>query len=161
MKSRIALLAAIALALPLTTMAAESGHDHGHDGHGAAPAKLELNAGKKWEIDEPMHKAMNEIKSQIETALPAAHSGKMTNAQYNALAKGLTNQTTFIVQNCKLDPKADAQFHILLGEMISGIDTIEGKQAKTKRAKGVVKFVEVLDAYGKHFNHAGWTPIKH
>jgi hypothetical protein len=43
MKSRAFLFAAISLAFPLTLLAAESAH---HE-HGAAPHKIELNAGKK------------------------------------------------------------------------------------------------------------------
>lgn len=74
MKSPAFLLAAIAFALPLATLAAEPAH-HQHD---AAPGKLELNAGQKWASDAPLRKAMDSMKEQVAAALPAAHAGKLT-----------------------------------------------------------------------------------
>jgi hypothetical protein len=154
MKTRMLMLA-VALAFPLTTLAAESTHD-GHDAHGKQ--KLELNAGKKWTTDDALRKGMSSIRTAIATALPAAHSGKVSNAEYDALGKELNTQVVYIVENCKLDPKADAQLHVIVGELMSGIDTVEGKQKK-KRAEGVVRVAQALNAYGKHFDHAGWQAI--
>lgn len=155
MKSRAFLLAAIAFALPLTTLAAEPAH-HQHD---AAPGKLELNAGQKWASDAPLRKAMDSMKEQVAAALPAAHAGKLTPQQYRALGAALTGQIGYVVQNCKLEPEADAQLHTILGQLTAGIDTIEGRQGQD-RALGVVKAAQALNAYGKYFEHAGWQPVK-
>lgn len=159
MKSPKVLLLAIALALPLTTLAGEAAkheHEHGAAGH----AKLELNAGKKWATDEPLRHAMTNIRATVATALPAAHGGKMTPEQYDALGNDVNEQITYIVQNCKLDPKADAQLHIVLGGIMNGIDTATGKQHDQERALGVVKIAQSLNSYGKYFDHAGWKAIK-
>lgn len=157
MKSPKFLLAAAALAFPLTILAAESGH---HD-HGAADApQIQLNAGKKWTTDEPLRQGMMAIRNATATALPAAHSGKMTTAEYEAFGKYLGGQLGYIVENCKLDPKADAQLHIIVSDISSGMETVEGKLADKKRAAGVVKVVEALNTYGKYFDHAGWKSIK-
>lgn len=156
MKSRKLMLAAMALALPLAGLAAEAGH---HD-HGAMPAKLELNAGKKWATDEPLRKGMDSMRSQVAAALPAAHTGKLAPAQYEALGKDLNAQLADIVRNCKLDPKADAQLHVVIGDLADGIETMEGKRQGKGRASGVVKVAQALNAYGKHFDHAGWKAIK-
>lgn len=157
MTSRMMTLAAIALAFPLTVLAAESGH---HDHGGQKPHKLELNAGKKWETDEALRKGMTSIRSAIEAALPGAHAGKTSNSEYDALGKELGGQVAYIVQNCKLDPKADAQLHVVVADIVNGVDTIEGKQHNKKRAMGVVKVAQALNAYGKHFAHDGWQPVK-
>ena len=149
------LMLAVALAFPLTTLAAESAH-HGHGAHGKQ--QLELNAGKKWATDDALRKGMSSIRTAIATALPAAHSGKISNAEYDALGKELNAQVAYIVQNCKLDPKADTQLHVIVGDIVNGIDTVEGKQHK-KRAAGVVHIAQALNAYGKHFDHAGWQAI--
>ncbi len=154
MKSSTLFLAAITLAFPLTTLAADS-HDHG-----ATPQKIELNAGKKWPTDEPLRKAMGIIKEQVAHALPEAHAGKLTPAQYEKLGQDINGQIAYIVQNCKLDPKADAQFHVIVGELAQGIETLEGKQQGKKRALGVVKAVEAVNTYGKYFDHPGWKPVK-
>ena len=157
MTSRILSLAAIALALPLSVLAAESGHDS----HGAhAPQKVELNAGKKWETDDALRKGMSSMRASIATALPAAHAGKLSTAEYEALGKELGSQVAYIVQNCKLDPKADAQLHIVVADIVNGVDTIEGKQHNKKRAMGVVKVAQALNTYGKYFDHDGWQPVK-
>jgi hypothetical protein len=38
---------------------------------------------------------------------------------------------------------------------------MEAMKAGSHREEGAVKVVEALNAYGKHFNHPGWKPIKH
>lgn len=157
MKSPKFLLLAIALALPLTTLAGEAAkHEHG----AAAHAKLELNAGKKWTTDAPLRQAMNNIRSSVATALPAAHGGKLTPAQYDALGDGVAVQIGYIVQNCKLDPKADAQLHVIVGDIMTGIDTAAGKQHEQERALGVVAIAQSLNSYGKYFDHPDWKSIK-
>lgn len=151
------LFAALALALPLSTLAAESGHDH----HASQEKQtLQLNAGKKWATDDALRKGMTSIRSAVATALPAAHAGKMTAAEYDALTKELSGQVGYIVQNCKLDPKADAQLHIVIGDIAGGIDTARGQVQGKDRAQGMVKIVQALNSYGSHFDHAGWKPIK-
>ncbi|MEO7032125.1 MAG: hypothetical protein ABI351_06950 [Herbaspirillum sp.] len=154
MKSPVFILAAVALALPLATIAAESApHDHG-----ATPTKVELNAGKKWASDAPLRKAMNTIRQEVVTALPSTHAGKMTPEQYQSLSTAITGQIGYIVQNCKLDPKADAQLHAVLGQMTEGIDTLDGKQGDD-RAAGVVKVAQSLNNYGTYFQHPGWKAV--
>lgn len=157
MTTRMMTLAAIALAFPLTVLAAESGqHDHGAH----KPQKLELNAGKKWETDEALRKGMSSIRASIEAALPGAHAGKMSPAQYDALGKEVEGQVAYIVQNCKLDPTADAQLHVVVADIANGVDVIAGKQHNKKRAGGVVKVAQALNAYGKYFAHDGWQQVK-
>lgn len=157
MTSRILTLAAIALAFPLSVLAVESGHQE-HGAHG--PQKIELNAGKKWATDDALRQGMSSIRKSIAVSLPAAHAGKMSAAEYDALGKELGAQVAYIVQNCKLDPKADAQLHIVVGDIVNGIDTLEGKEQNKNRALGVVKVAQALNSYGKHFGHTGWQSIK-
>lgn len=156
MKFTASLLGAISLAFPLTLLAA--GHDH-HE-HGAAPQKIELNAGKKWATDEPLRKGMGTIRGRIAGALPQAHAGKLTPAQYEQIGQDLNGQVGYIVQNCKLDPKADAQLHVVIGELTQGIDTLEGRQPEKERALGLVQAAQAVNTYGKYFEHAGWKPVK-
>lgn len=156
MKSPIALMLAVALSSPLAALAATDAHDHGK----SAPHKLELNAGKKWGTDDALRQAMSTIHQTVSQTLPTAHSGKAKVADYETFGKDVTAQITYIVENCKLDPKADEQLHIIVADMMSGVEAAEGKEGEKKRAAGVVKVAQAANAYGKHFNHAGWKAIK-
>ena len=156
MKSPLALLLAVALSSPLAALAAADAHEHGN----SAPHKLELNAGKKWGTDDALRKGMSTIRASVSQTLPAAHSGKATAADYDAFGKDVTAQVTYIVENCKLDPKADEQLHIIVADILNGVEAAEGKQGDMKRASGVVKVAQAANAYGKHFSDAGWQAIK-
>lgn len=155
MKFFTPLLIVATLASPLATLAA---NQHGHDG--AAPQKIELNAGKKWATDAPLRQAMTAIRSSVAATLPAAHAGKASNADYDALGREVTVQVAYMVQNCKLDPKADAQLHTIIGDMMNGAEAAEGKQPDKSRASGVVKIAQGLNTYGTYFDHTGWQVVK-
>lgn len=155
MKSSIALLLALALSSPLAVLAADA-HDHGK----SAPHKLQLNAGKKWGTDAALRQAMSTIHDSVVKTLPAAHSGKAAVADYDAFGKEVTAQVTYMVENCKLEPKADAQLHIIVADMMNGVEAAQGKHGEKKRAMGVVKVAQAANAYGKHFDHTGWQAIK-
>ena len=150
-------LSAIVLAFPLMVQAAP-GHHHDHGA--TAPQSIVLNVGKKWPTDEALRQGMGAIHTIAAGALPAAHAGKLAPAKYNAMANDVNAQIGYIVENCKLDPKADAQLHILIGELADGVETMQGKRAGRGRAQGVVKITQTLNTYGKYFNHASWQMIK-
>ena len=156
MKSPIALMLALALSSPLAVLAATNAHDHGK----SAPHKLELNAGKKWGTDDALRKAMSGIQTSVTQTLPAAHAGKASAADYDAFGKDVTAQVTYMVENCKLDPQADAQLHIIVADLMAGVEAAQGKHGEKKRASGVVKVAQAANAYGKHFDHAGWKAIQ-
>jgi len=159
MKSPFALLLALALSSPLAVLAAADAQDHGH----SAAHPLTLNAGQKWGTDNALRQGMSGIHATVVQTLPAAHSGKATAADYDAFGKDVTAQITSIVQNCKLDPQADEQLHTIVAQIMSGVEAAAGKQGEQQRALGVVKVAEAANAYGKHFDHAGWRaiPIPH
>lgn len=145
---------AAALAVPYAASAAQ--HEHHAD---AAVPKLELHAGKKWATDAPLRKGMSAIRASVAGALAAAHSGKATAATYEAVAKEATGQIAYIVKNCKLDPKADAQLHIVVGEIMQAVETLEGKGAEKDRASGLLAIAGALNTYGEYFAHPGWKAL--
>ena len=156
MKSPLVLLLAVALSSPFAALAAADAHDHG----ASNPQKLELNAGKKWGTDDALRQGMSAIHASVSQTLPAAHSGKAKVADYDAFGKGITAQVTYIVENCKLEPAADEQLHIIVAELMNGAEAAEGKEGEKNRASGVVKVAQAANAYGKHFDHNGWKAIK-
>lgn len=142
-----------ALTAPLATLAVE--HRHGD----AMPHKIELNAGKKWETDAPLRKGMSAIRAAVATAIADAHGGKGAPAMYDASAKEVGARVADIVKTCKLTPKADAQLHIVVGEIMDGVEAMEGKQAGKQRVAGLVAVAKAANTYGEHFAHPGWKPL--
>jgi len=154
MKFPMYVLIAATLASPLAVLAAD------HDAHGAAAKhKIELNAGKKWATDDPLRQAMTAIHASVDITLPRAHAGKATTADYDAFSKEVNTQVAYIVQNCKLDPKADAQLHTVIADILAGAEAAAGTQKGKGRAAGVVQIAQGLNTYGKYFDHAGWKPV--
>lgn len=140
-------------------LAEDHNHDHSHS-HAAAPAKLALNNGQKWATDDSLRQGMSRIRDALATDLQSIHSGKATEKQYRALAKKIDEQITAMVNNCKLDPKADAMLHIILGEIIAGADAMREKNG-SEASKGAEKIARALEDYGSYFNHPAWHGVMH
>jgi len=135
-------------------------HNHAHAHHAAEKAQLTLNNGKQWETDDNLRKGMSSIRDALSAELPAIHSGKATAEQYQALARKTNDQITFMVKNCKLEPKADAMLHLVLADIIAATDAMAGKDSSEAR-KGAEKIAAALDNYGTFFAHPGWHEVKH
>lgn len=150
------LLAALALVVSATTHAAGNTDGHHHDGHGSiGPQTLQLNAGKKWATDAPLRQAMNDINQSMARALPLIHTNKFGNADYQALAATINQKVAYTVANCKLEPKADAMLHLVIGDLVAGAETMEGKTADS-RHDGAVRVLGALKSYEGYFQHPGW-----
>jgi hypothetical protein len=84
-------LAAIYFCLSTTSAFAAEPSGHSHD-HAGAPVKLSLNESKKWASDEPLRKAMTNIRNAMEESLHAIHEGKLSVTKYGALAKKVNGE---------------------------------------------------------------------
>ena len=151
-----ALAAAVALAFGAPALAAGDAHEHGH---GAQEAKLVLNHGKKWQTDEPLRQGMGNIRAALAKDVKAIHANKATPQQYQALAKRVEGEVAGIVRNCKLEPEADAQLHLVIAELMAGAEAMQGKEKGVKPRAGAERVAKALNAYGEHFDHAGWKRI--
>src|SRR3990167_1832827 len=138
-------------------IASAQGHSHLHDT--AEPVQLTLNNGKKWATDDSLRQGMERIRDALSAELPAIHSGKATAEQYQALAQKVNDQLTFIVKNCKLEPKADAVLHLILADIIAGADILQAQQGGEAH-QGAVKIVHALENYAGYFDHPGWQGLK-
>lgn len=163
MKSRMtltglaaALSAAALLSVPLPALTQDV-HQPGQ----SAPAthQLKMNQGKKWATDEALRKGMTEIRGLIDAQLPAIKKGRLKPEDYAALGSKVQGQVGYIVQNCKLDPQADANRHIILEDIIAGADAMEGKDKKVNPHAGTNKAVAGLNTYGKYFDHPNWKGL--
>lgn len=150
-----ALVIGLAVAASGGTFAATEGS---HQGHGSSVEEMTLDDGRKWQTDEPLRAGMTGIREEIALALPRVHDGELTADEYAVLAGNLEQHVDDIINDCKLPPEADMQLHIALTEILGGIDTMrEGDE----RDRGVVAVVRALTAYGDHFDHPGWQPLRH
>jgi hypothetical protein len=131
---------------------------HSHEAHGAT---LQLNAGKKWETDAALRKAMGEIRQSMASALHAIHENKLSPKAYGGLAKKVEGAVGDMVANCKLGTQADEQLHIVIGDLLAGAEQMAGKAKQVKRMDGAVKVIGALDNYGKYFDDPGFQPIEH
>jgi hypothetical protein len=153
----------LALAFALFALAAvwnESKAQHEHEAP-APSAKLVLDNGKKWPTDAPLRQGMTQIRDSLQATLPAIHAGKLDNAGYQRLAGKVNADIGHIVQNCKLEPDADAMLHLVLADVISGAEIMEGKQAGTAREQGAIRIVAALNNYGAYFDHPNWKAPTH
>lgn len=150
-------LIAAVLALPLgimagTTIAAETAHSHGHEVHGT----MGLNQGKKWETDAALRQGMGVLHQIVSVGLDSAHANALKAGDYKKMSGEIMTQFTYIVENCKLEPEADAQLHILLGNVIQGVEAIEGKVSGEQPEDGLIKMAQALNSYGAYFDHPNW-----
>jgi hypothetical protein len=153
-----AVLLSLALAWAPAFAAGPAGHSHDHAG---APAMPSLDAGRKWSTDEPLRKAMGNIRQAMDRSLPAIHAGKLSAAEYGALAKTINGEVGYMVSNCKLEPKADAQLHLIIAELLDGAEAMEGKGKKVQRRQGAIKVLGALEHYGAYFDDPGRRAIEH
>lgn len=135
-------------------------HDHSHD-HGGKPANLQLNAGKKWETDAPLRKAIGEIRQSMAASLDAIHNNRLPAKDYGALAHKVESAVGDMVANCKLGTQADAQLHIIIADLLAGAEQMTGKAKQAKPRDGAVNVIVALDRYGKYFDDPGYRPFKH
>lgn len=151
------LIIVLSLAMPLASgpAIAADAHDHGH----AETTALTLDHGRKWATDDALRLAMGNLRQVVSAALSAAHAGTLTDVQYDGLGGQANRELAYIVENCKLPPDADAALHIILGDVVAGIDVVGGKRAGQPRAEGVVGLAYALNRYGEYFDHPGWQDI--
>jgi len=154
---RLAVLVGLVLSLGAQgILAAEASHDHG-----GAAASLHLNQGQKWATDAPLRQGMAHIGDAMDGAMRDIHEGTLTASQYAALAKNLQGEVEFIVGNCKLDAQADAQLHLVIADIASGVEAMQDKQEQSKRRDGAGKVTAALENYATYFSHPGWKAAAH
>ncbi len=151
-KSLTVLAVVLALAAPGIAVAQSTAHD----GHAASTLEITLNDGAKWQGDQNMLTGMSAIHATMTASLDAIHAGTLSAAAAGKVAADVQKQVDFMVENCVLEPEVDEQFHIVLGEVMTGISALEEGEVEP----GAVSIVQALNAYGEHFEHPGWQMIE-
>ena len=152
-----AFLVAAGIAIAGASHAAPPDHAHGHD----APATLQLNAGKKWPTDAALRQSMGNNRQSVAGALQDIHEDRLAPAAYNALAHKIEGVVGQIVANCKLEPQADAQLHLIVAALLEGADQMAGQAKSGKRRDGAIKVIGALENYSGYFDDPLFKPIAH
>lgn len=145
------------LAMSADSLYAAEAHAHGEDAAGLAA--LKLDDGKKWATDAALRRGMTAIRRTLARA--PVHAGDAKPEAYAALAQKVDRELARIVAECKLAPAADAQLHLLIGEIMRGSDLLKQPQAGRHPREGVLTIAAALKAYGEHFDQPGWKPLGH
>lgn len=153
-KAGYLILSACMLVLVLVLAPAQAQQAHAHAEHGTM--HLELDHGRLWATDAPLREGMERVHAAV--VKQADVQGGLNAAQATTLAAGVEDGIVFMVQHCKLEPKADANLHILLERLSAAATAVK---ANPKAANGLPQMLEVLDTYPRYFNHPGWKAIAH
>lgn len=148
-------LTTLAVAIALTSPSIAFAQSDAHDSHAGAEIEITLNDGAKWQGDQNMLTGMNAIHDTMTANLEAIHAGNLPAEAASGMAADVQKQVDFMVENCVLEPKVDEQFHIVLGEVMTGVTALEAGEVEA----GAVSIVQALNAYGENFEHPGWQMI--
>ena len=75
---------------------------------------------------------------------------KKSTQTYNDLAKTIKSSTADIVKTCKLDPKADATLHVVLGQLLNAAEELGDEKTAANAMKNVHA---ALNTYADYFDH--------
>jgi hypothetical protein len=101
---------------------------------------------------------MSEIRAALAAKAVAIHKGTLTPDDYKALGTLVQAHVANIVTECKLEPAADENLHLIVAELSAGADAMQGK-AKVAPAAGAVQTVGAVNQYDRYFKHPGWKPM--
>jgi hypothetical protein len=152
-------IAALALGAGIPAYAAGP-HSHEAHANAAYPAQdgLSLDQGRKWTTDETLRRYMEEIRASLEQNRDAILSDRLTPEQEKALARTIESRVAAIVTDCKLEPRADANLHLVVAELVQAADILHGK-ATVERRHGAVRAIRATQMYATYFDHPDWNPI--
>lgn len=158
MKLNLFIRATIFTAMLPTALFAQEHDLHQHHHHGEQASQLQLNAGKKWAIDDSLHIGMTGIKDLIATDVDAIHVNDFSASQYQHLAEKIDGKLKYLFKNCKLPQDADAQLHVLLAKVMQASHQMKQSQGQKS---GVIAIINAMKAYPEYFNDPKWQPLVH
>ena len=139
---------------PDQATAAHDAHHGSHEAHAnSAPT---LGAGERWPTDEPLRAGMSRIENSVTHAAAAGRPIPAKTAR--EVAQTVEQSVSYIVQNCKLEPDADAALHIIIGQMMTAATQLKKEDAS--RDTGVTQLNDALATYRKTFDHSQAHPGK-
>lgn len=105
---------------------------------------LSLNAGKKWIVDQVMKTNIDSINTKLSER-------KLNDPKFfEQLEITITKSISEITKNCKMPPKQDEAFHVILTELI---EVKENLTIKAEQDKAIENLKKTLKTYSLYFEH--------
>ena len=98
---------------------------------------------------------MGKIRTAVES-LGHHEMGHLDKKQVVTLAAEIDAQVQYLIANCKLDPKADAALHGIIGALLAGSASLKDKPDD---AAPVATLRAALADYPKFFDDPTWQPL--
>ena len=134
-----------------TTTADKHAHDHSHQAAAAAADATDAPA-QRHAVDAPLQAGMGKIRSAVE-GLAHHEMGHLERKQVLIHAQEIEDQVQYLIANCKLDAKADAALHGIIGRLLAGASALKAKPAD---AAPVAKLRDALADYPRLFDDPNW-----
>jgi hypothetical protein len=145
MELKMKVITGLALLVILSGSAfATKNKDHHHTSEA-----LSLNHGKRWEADKVMKENMQAIHDKLKTTNELIKTNKIKQNDYLVLSDLISNSAQSIATNCKMEPKADATFHVILEDLFSITESLKDPK-KTKDS--INHLTHALKTYSKYFD---------
>ena len=144
--------------LPAFSVSALAEPQHNHTQDSEMQPALTLNQGEKWPTDAPLRESMAKLRHALIAVLEDIHHDRLTEQGYKELANTVQQQSGYIIRHCALTPEADAQFHIILAQLMTSAQIMQ--QTEHQR-RGGVKLLQALKDYNRYFADEDFAPIVH
>ncbi len=148
----LALLASAPFAMATAAPDTHS-HEHGHETHTAATTETPAPA-QRFAVDAPLQTGMGKIRAAVDS-LAHHEMGHLDTKQVVTLATEIDAGVQYLIANCKLDPKADAALHGIIGSLLAGAKALKDQP---EDAAPVAKLRDALAEYPKFFDDTSWLP---
>ena len=157
------IVASILLFAVSNTALAEDSKKHAaepnaHANHGKAiDSSLELNSGKKWPTDQAMRQGMEKIHKFVLEAIPKSKGKNAPDLTDKTVADGIKSEIDKVIANCKLSPKADSTFHVILADVLGGVANLKGDGGIIRKpSDSYAQIAKGLNNYNNFFDHPGF-----
>ena len=158
MQRRLSAIVLSTLALAAAMPAWAGPHAHAPAAHATAPQLAFDESGRKWATDEPLRAHMWAVRNALYEHREAIASDRLADGDARRLGEELERRAAAIVTECRLEPAADANLHIVIADLLAAADVLQGK-AKTQPARGAGKAMRAAHMYAVYFEHPGWKPV--
>jgi len=125
---------------------------HQHNDH--QTPQLELDRGQRWQTDAPLREGMERVRAAaVEAARHTNAAGGLDASAGKELAHAVDASIAFMVTHCRLAPQADANLHILIGQLAEAAALAKDPP---QSHNALPRMRAVLSSYPHYFDHPGW-----
>ena len=146
-------LTATLMTFLLSSAFAEENHhskSHAKEKNGHLRSSLTLNQGKKWLVDQIMKENMDAIHQQFKTFNELSKAKKSSTKDASELSAVISASAQNIISKCKMEPKQDEAFHIILADLLTAAADLK----KAERIEPALnQLTQALKSYSDYFDH--------